>query len=293
MYVVRADQVLFFHIVMENSPFATIVLSEDTAKKVRLRVRCVLQGSPLLYPHWLPALLVLQEVSIRKMEAVVLYVLLISIAHLLEHRYASSVLEIPSRSIKEFQTHALAFVPKENLASLGRIPMIYPGFWRVPQSLGIVHQCIPFSSCQDTGINITTTCDTGYQGKRCGECSYPQYFHFDNVCKMCGDWKTSSSVVIALLILLALILLNGISQRRNVSPMDLHIILYCVQIIALYPQLSHAWPPVVKSFLDSASIFVSFVISPCSCLTSYHRTSIWTTYSLGVFSLMTSGLPTR
>jgi hypothetical protein len=147
------------------------------------------------------------------------------------------------------------------------IPIVSPGFWRDPQSLGNVYECIPSYSCQSTGLNISTSCEYGYRGKRCGECLRPDYFHFDNVCKKCGDQQVSTSVIIAILLLCAMFLMSSISRQSNLNSMDLQIILYSLQIIALYPRLSKTWPPVVKSLLDSASVSVSYIIvlQICSC----------------------------
>jgi hypothetical protein len=136
------------------------------------------------------------------------------------------------------------------------IPGVSPGFWRDPETAGRIYQCIPLLSCLSTDLNYTTTCAIGYQGKRCGECQFPGFFHFDNLCKKCGDWKISASAFALFLALCLLFLLNGISSRRNLNTMDLHAILYSVQIVALYPRLSQTWPPVVKSCLDSLSVFV-------------------------------------
>jgi predicted outer membrane repeat protein len=65
------------------------------------------------------------------------------------------------------------------------IPFISPGFWRDPRFFGIVYECIPSSSCIATELNLSTICETGYQGKRCGQCQNPEYYHFDNLCKKC------------------------------------------------------------------------------------------------------------
>ncbi len=49
------------------------------------------------------------------------------------------------------------------------IPFVEGGFWRDPNEVSLAFECIPKSSCLESGFSGNTLCSEGYRGKQCGE----------------------------------------------------------------------------------------------------------------------------
>jgi hypothetical protein len=140
------------------------------------------------------------------------------------------------------------------------IPYVFPGYWVVTRSDSNIFQCIPSSSCNQTGVEEKTICAVGYTGKRCGQCVYPEYFHFDSICKKCGDKSISIGAVIVLIFLLILFVLNSfLNDGGTHAKIELGTVVMSLQLLALYPRLTSSLPPRAQNLMNSLGITVSFL----------------------------------
>jgi hypothetical protein len=136
------------------------------------------------------------------------------------------------------------------------IPFVEPTFWRNPMMPTITYKCFPSTACLETEFNLTTTCNVGYTGYRCGACEPSTHFHFDAYCKKCGDLQVSLPSILCLMLILGVFIFSRIYKRRNIKAYDFSVIIYTLQILAFYPRISTSWPPALTAFLNGVSISV-------------------------------------
>jgi hypothetical protein len=139
------------------------------------------------------------------------------------------------------------------------IPLVLEGFWRDPSIPDVIYQCVPSSACvQTTGYQ--TPCANGYTGLRCGQCLYPEYFHFDTRCKRCGDMTVSVGGLVGMILIFLFISFSFVTNRTRRTSLDASVVLYSIQLIALYPRLISSWPARMSFVLDAMSITVIFLL---------------------------------
>jgi predicted outer membrane repeat protein len=152
------------------------------------------------------------------------------------------------------------------------VPFVFPGYWRSLTFPEETFQCIPQIACNQTGVELKTSCSIGYSGNRCGECIKGVYFHFDIYCKKCGETAVSGGAVFAAIFLLLLLTTKIIASRMNTSirrRVDFTALISALQFLALYPRIGNNWPPRMKYILDVLSVYVSFCFSGDFQTTSY------------------------
>jgi hypothetical protein len=140
------------------------------------------------------------------------------------------------------------------------IPWISPGYFRGGPSgegANIAYTCTPTVACIKTEYDPTTSCGQGYTGFLCGDCS-DQYYKFSGACRKCpGDvekWVTVSAGALILFILIWRIM-----DQKTQLPIDIRVTVQALQMIALFPNISVKWPPLLTSLFQAVSIFVSIL----------------------------------
>ncbi len=132
-------------------------------------------------------------------------------------------------------------------------PRISSGFFRSPDDPNFAYSCIPAEACLKTDKDQRfTTCSQGYTGFICGQCLSMEYYKSGALCSPCSSSLWSILILVAVGFILAamgyLIVMKGFN-----SSTDLKILLFWVQIISFFPQVSSSWPSYISKLFQIIS----------------------------------------
>eukprot|EP00475_Leptophrys_vorax_P028010 TRINITY_DN401_c1_g1_i5.p1 TRINITY_DN401_c1_g1~~TRINITY_DN401_c1_g1_i5.p1 ORF type:complete len:691 (+),score=123.41 TRINITY_DN401_c1_g1_i5:269-2074(+) len=156
------------------------------------------------------------------------------------------------------------------------IPFVLSGYGRSSQDISLAVACIPAEACVWTNYSEETYCASGYQGAFCSKCA-DDYYRSGTVCVPCGVEVLKFVALVLILFLLVAALLR-LSSYVNRVPSDVRITLAAMQVIALFPTISHSWPKSLSTFMEISSfanINIGFSSPECAV-----KTSFWTSFHI-------------
>jgi hypothetical protein len=132
------------------------------------------------------------------------------------------------------------------------------GYFKNPENPNILYACLPLESCSPSSSEKTfTECGNGYTGWVCGSCIDFQFYKSGANCVPCPSLATKV-VVYLVFAILAVVIFWRMSSFESFSALaSVKIILFWIQIIALFPSLSTSWSPYLRVFFSLIS-FVNF-----------------------------------
>eukprot|EP00475_Leptophrys_vorax_P028042 TRINITY_DN40299_c0_g1_i1.p1 TRINITY_DN40299_c0_g1~~TRINITY_DN40299_c0_g1_i1.p1 ORF type:complete len:804 (-),score=104.58 TRINITY_DN40299_c0_g1_i1:41-2176(-) len=156
------------------------------------------------------------------------------------------------------------------------LPVVAPGYGRSSQDVRVATACIPTLACVYTNESKVTQCASGYQGEFCSKCE-DNYYRSGLACVPCGveAWKFATLTLIIILLVIALLRLSTFVSQ---IPSDVRISLAAMQLIALYPSVSHSWPQSLSTLMDVsafANINIGFSSPECTV-----KASFWTAFHI-------------
>jgi hypothetical protein len=135
-------------------------------------------------------------------------------------------------------------------------PSISAGYYRNPDNPNLVYECISKDACLSTSSDVLfTKCVNGYTGWLCGSCIPFEYYKIGSACIECPSIVSKSLTLSFIAIIFCIVLWKFSTIKTFSGIVDLKILLFWVQIIALFPQLSSTWPKELAIFFQ----YVSFV----------------------------------
>jgi hypothetical protein len=134
------------------------------------------------------------------------------------------------------------------------------GYFKNPQNPNIVYECSPPEACLSSNSSFySTTCTIGYTGWMCGSCVEYEFYKSGANCVECP------SIAVKVLIFTSIAIVGiyffwRLSSFKSFSTIaSIKIVLFWIQIIALYPSLSTNWSRYLRIFFNIIS-FVNFDI---------------------------------
>jgi hypothetical protein len=136
------------------------------------------------------------------------------------------------------------------------LPALDQGFFRSPFDPNNALECFPQEACLSTDSDsFSTNCAKGYTGWICGSCIPFEYYKLGAKCVDCPSLTWKVLIYLAFSVLLLVGLWKFATLKSFASIVDFRIILFWIQIMALFPQLSNSWPEVIAKFFR----FISFL----------------------------------
>jgi hypothetical protein len=154
------------------------------------------------------------------------------------------------------------------------IPSLAAGYYRNPLDVNSAYVCIPKQACLPTeSFQKETPCAEGYLGFLCGKCVPLEYYKQGPVCSKCPTKASIAITYVIVLLALISVIWKLVKILESKSGMiDVRILVFWSQIIAIYPSLSTTWPSVLNSAFQILS-FLNFdfdITSPeCSFKVSF------------------------
>jgi hypothetical protein len=135
-------------------------------------------------------------------------------------------------------------------------PFVGAGLFRLLDSPEVVYTCVPGEACAAAGLG-NTSCSVNYDGFRCSFCADGS-FRYGGKCLKClpVSARWCILVVASLGFLLAL---KKISSAQNLIPPQVKMTFMWLQMLALFPSLSTAWPTALQVIFNFGS-FLNFDI---------------------------------
>jgi hypothetical protein len=135
------------------------------------------------------------------------------------------------------------------------LPRLDQGYFRSPSDPGSALECIPNEACLPTsGDSLSTQCASGYTGWICGSCDL-QFYKLGSKCSACPSIISRVFIYLAFFVLLLIGLWKFATLQSYTSIVDFRIVIFWVQMFALFPQLSNSWPTELSKFFR----YISFV----------------------------------
>jgi hypothetical protein len=154
--------------------------------------------------------------------------------------------------------------PQIRCYSNSTYPSISSGYFRSPQNPNLVLECIPHVACLETNSDsLETPCSIGYTGWICGSCVPFDFYKLGSSCLPCPSYTSKILIGLILAIICTAFIWKLFKLKDFYEVIDLKVIVFWIQIIALFPQLSSSWPPILKSFFRFLSV-ISFDIDIAS-----------------------------
>ncbi|XP_038059576.1 uncharacterized protein LOC119730658 [Patiria miniata] len=160
-----------------------------------------------------------------------------------------------------------------------------------------VHPCPRKESCLNEGDGINVTCEVGYEGWLCSECSVGYYAWFDS-CHVCPKWWWFLLEVVLLLVVLAVVILVIAwdvrrNQRKGRSAIDVifargKILLGFYQVMGeIFSALNEIpWPNILTKFGSFLRLLemniVQLVISPRCYFPDFTYRNVYIEYLFGM-----------
>ncbi|XP_038059581.1 uncharacterized protein LOC119730663 [Patiria miniata] len=160
-----------------------------------------------------------------------------------------------------------------------------------------VHPCPRKESCLNEGDGINVTCEVGYEGWLCSECSVGYYAWFDR-CNVCPKWWWFLLEVVLLLVVLAVVILVIAwdvrrNRRRGRSAVDVifargKILLGFYQVMGeIFSALDEIpWPNILNKFGSFLKLLemniVQLVISPRCYFPDFTYRIVYIEYLFGM-----------
>ncbi|XP_038059588.1 uncharacterized protein LOC119730668 [Patiria miniata] len=160
-----------------------------------------------------------------------------------------------------------------------------------------VHPCPRKESCLNEGDGINVTCEVGYEGWLCSECSVGYYAWFDS-CNVCPKWWWFLLEVVLLLVVLAVVILviawdARRNQRKGRSAVDVifargKILLGFYQVMGeIFSALNEIpWPNILTKFGSFFKLLemniVQLVISPRCYFPDFTYRNVYIEYLFGM-----------
>jgi hypothetical protein len=135
-------------------------------------------------------------------------------------------------------------------------PSTVSGLFKSPQNPNIIFECVPKEACLSSNNSIPfTECSQGYTGPICGSCIARLYFKSGANCVECPSTALKVAVLLAFIGIVIFILRRVLKFKSFSDITSIKILLFWIQIIALFPSLSTDWAVHLRIFFA----IISFV----------------------------------
>jgi hypothetical protein len=133
-------------------------------------------------------------------------------------------------------------------------PSLASGLFRSPNNPNIALYCTPPEACvASSSETLNTKCSEGYTGYLCGSCLPLAFFRQGVKCVSCPSKVSTILTTILFLILCLIVLLIAVKRGVKIS-IEVKMIVFWMQIIATYPNLSSSWPGQVLKLFGIISV---------------------------------------
>jgi hypothetical protein len=131
------------------------------------------------------------------------------------------------------------------------LPFIKHGYCRTEQE-PFFSNCLPTLACVSTGYENVTSCEIGYGGECCSECSY-RFYRRNGVCVKCPATELQVTIMVLICLLLVAVL-TRMFISTGVMSADVRITIQLIQLLALYPNISVKWPTTLQQMFQVLSL---------------------------------------
>jgi hypothetical protein len=133
-------------------------------------------------------------------------------------------------------------------------PIVSAGNYRTLDSPDLVYTCVPAEACLAADIG-NTSCSTNYNGFRCSFCA-DGFFRYGGKCLKCLPVSARWCILIVACFGF-LLALKKISSAQDLIPPQVKMTFMWIQMLALFPSLSTAWPASLQAIFNLGS-FLNF-----------------------------------
>jgi hypothetical protein len=142
-----------------------------------------------------------------------------------------------------------SLVPGMQCPQNSSYPASILGYFKNPADPNIILECHPKESCLSSNSSFSfTTCNIGYTGWVCGSCIDFEFYKSGANCVECPSLAIKVSVYVVL-ILIAILVIRRMSSFDSFGALSaVKILLFWIQIIALFPSLSSNLTPFLRIF---------------------------------------------
>lgn len=164
------------------------------------------------------------------------------------------------------------------------IPFVDSGFWRSYYDPSLVFQCVPSHSCLKSSFSSSTPCALGYEGIRCGACSFNRY-RVNEDCEDClQSWISILVVTIGIIVVFFVYMQILFVDKHSSNRTPISLIITPIQKLGVLIRFSEVQTLSLSlrnalSIIDISNGNLGFVLAN-DC---FFRLSFWSLFALKIF----------